>query len=204
MRAILLVSLIALPAVARAGELAFTPLVAPAEVDPACRPLAVIPRDARTSGPALDAAISTASCMAARRASAVALTPTADSARELDATIAPALRILDRVIAVGDPARVIAALYMKSDLTDGNAVRIMNAVPRLSPQIGSKETYEHYKRVGVAEQATEPQRRRAASYRREIARVIAMHPELADKRDPVLAYMLVKTRIVDAAGIARR
>lgn len=203
MRPVLIVPLIAVSTAAYAGGSTYTPLVDIRDVDAACRTLATVPVNAETTAPSLDAAISTANCMAGVRARRLVLAPTADSVRALDDAVAPAVRIFDRVIETGDAAHALDALYAKADLYDGNADRIMDAVPHFSPQMRAMEAYEHYKLMRVAEDLTEPLRRRAADCRRAIAKVVLAHPELATKHDAVLGYLISNSRIVASSGLAR-
>jgi hypothetical protein len=177
-----------------------TPLVDTADVDAPCRALAQIPRTAKTPRPAYDAAISTASCMAMTRADALVLAPTAESARELGTAVAPALAILDRVIETGDPEHRLIAEYAKADILDSDAARIYAASP-LSPQVEPAEVAGHRRDVAEIDAATSGWREEALASRREIARLVYEHPELAT-RDPVIAGMVAKSRIVDAAGLS--
>ena len=203
MRLLIVGSLVAVSSFAHAGGSSYTPLVDIREVDAGCRGLAVIPANATTPGPSLDAAISTASCLAELHARRLVLAPTLDSVRALDDAVAPAVRIFDRVIATGDAPHALAALYAKADLFDGNADRIMDAVPHLSPQISRAEVAEHEARVRAAADLTAPWRRRAATSRRAIAKLVLVHPELATTRDVVLGYELANSHIVAASGLAR-
>ncbi len=200
---IVVIPLVAASSRAHAGGQTYTPRVDIRDVDAACRTLATVPLNAETTGPSLDAAISTANCMVGVRARQLVLAPTPESLRALDDAVVPALRILNRVIETGDAAHALAALYAKADLYDGNADRIMDAVPHFSPQMRAMEAYEHYKQMRIAEDLTEPLRRRAADCRRAIAKLVLVHPELATKRDAVLGYLISSSRIVAASGLAR-
>jgi hypothetical protein len=201
---LILLPIVAASTAARANDATYTPLVDIHTVDPACRSLAAIPLTAEIPGPAQDAAISTASCMAVLHVHRLVIAPSDESVRALDEAIAPAIAIFDRVIAHGDAEHAVAALFMESDLYDGNAERIMSSVPRLSPQASANEAVEHRKRVFAADELAQPLRRRALSCRRELARVVASSPELTSNRNAVLAYMITHSRIVEAAGVAQR
>jgi len=203
-RLLLVVPLVAASSFAHAGGSTYTPLVDIREVDGACRPLAAIPLDTTIARPGLDAALSTASCLVTVRTRGLVLTASFDSLAALRDAVAPAIRILDRVIEVGDPEHAVLAEYAKSDIYDGNANRIMNAVPHLSPQIGRGEVRDHEQAVAAADRLTQALRQRAADCRRAIAKLVVLHPELATSHDVVVHYALAKARIVDASGIARR
>jgi hypothetical protein len=179
-----------------------TPLVDMADVDAPCRSLAQIPHSAKISGPRYDAAISTANCMAMTRVDALALSPTTESANALQLAVAPALAILDRVIETADPEYRLIAEYAKADIFDSNAAR-MYATSTLSPQVDRTDVASHQRDVTVLDQVTRPWLEEALACRREIARIVYMHPELAT-RDVVLARMVAKSRITDAAGLSGR
>jgi hypothetical protein len=179
-----------------------TPLVDMADVDAPCRPLAQVPRTAKTPEPAYDAALSTASCMAMARADALVLTPTAESANELGAATAPALAILDRVIETGDFEHQLIAQYTKADILDSNAARLY-ATATLSPQLDAASLSAHKGDVAALDTMTRPWLEQALACKREIARLVYEHPELAT-RDAVLARMVARSRITDAAGLTGR
>lgn len=203
MHRLLILSMVAGASVARADGTTYTSLVEIGAVEPGCRPLAEVPQNASIPGPRYDAAISTANCMAETRARRLVLTPTPDSVRALDEAVSPSLRILDRVIATGDAEHALIALYAKLDIVQGNAARLLLAVPRLSPQMGGMEVANHYKMVLVADALTKPWRQHAMELRRAIAGVVSKNPQLAN-HDPVVAYMIAKSRIVEAVGLAGR
>jgi hypothetical protein len=179
-----------------------TPLVDMTDVDAPCRPLAQIPHTAKMAGPSYDAAISTANCMAMTRADGLALSPTVDSANSLRLAVAPALAILDRVIETGDPEHQLIAEYAKADILDSSAARIY-ATSTLSPQVDRTNVANHQRDVTALDQATRPWLEEAVACRREIARIVYTHPELAT-RDAVLARIVANSRITDAAGLSGR
>jgi hypothetical protein len=203
MRFPLIILLIAAPSVARAESTIHTPLVDMSTVDAPCRVMARIPSNAIISGPSYDAAISTANCMVMARTRGLELTPTADSVAALDDAVAPAIEILDRVIKTGDAEHKIIALYSKAGIFEGNAARMLSALPRLSPQMGSKEVVDHYREVRVTDELTQPWRHRGLECRRQIGRLASRDPQVV-VRDPVIAYMVAASRIVEAAGLAAR
>ncbi|HUJ57550.1 MAG TPA: hypothetical protein VLX92_03645 [Kofleriaceae bacterium] len=204
MRPFLFASIVAGAAsVAAAGGMKYTPLVDVAAVDPACRVLAQTPQNATVDGPSYDAAISTANCVAMAGTRTLVLTPSADSVKALDDAEAPALAILDRVIARGDAEHALIADYAEVDLLRGNAARMLDALPPLSPQMSRNEVAEHTRQVMVTGVLIEPWLRRATKIRRDIATLVSAHPELAT-RDVVLANIVASTRIVEAVGLAAR
>ena len=69
--------------------------------------------------------------------------------------------------------------------------------------VGHSRVADHYKKVRITDQLSEHWRRRALECRRQIARLVLAHPELAP-RDVVLARMIANSRIVEAAGLAAR
>ena len=189
--------------VVRADGMKYTPLVDVDAVEPGCRTLAQTPQNATTDAPSFDAAISTANCVALVRMRNVVLSPTADAVRTLDDAMAPALAILDRVIATGDAEHRLGAYYAKADLLNGSAARMFAALPRLSPQMSKAEVADHGRLVGLTGVLVEPWLQRATDLRRAIAGLVAEHPELAT-RDAIDAYRVAHTRIADTAGVAAR
>jgi hypothetical protein len=200
MRIALIISLIGISSVARADT---TPLLDARTIDAPCRTLAHVPHNERTSGPDYDAAISTANCIAMTRAQSLQLTPTPASVAALDAAVAPAVAILDRVIETGDAEHQLIAQYAKADLYKGNTARILAAVPQPSPQMTREEVANRDATVHAADTLTQPWRQHALECRRAIARLVIANPELATQ-DRVLARMIADSRIVEAAGLASR
>ncbi len=188
---------------ARADGARYTPLVDINDVDVACRPLARVPTTAQVAGPSYDAAISTASCLASVRTRWLVVTPTAESVRELDFAIAPAIAILDRVIATGDAEHALIARFAELDLYNGCAARVLASLPKISPQMTRAEVIARDKAVQSADQLIQPWRRRAIASRRQIAVLVARAPGLAQRND-TLAYMISNSRIVEAIGLASR
>jgi hypothetical protein len=202
MRASLIIPLLLVASAARADGTKYTPLVDVKTVEPGCRVAAEVPQSAIIASPMFDAAVSTASCIAAHTHRLV-LTPTADSVTALDVAIAPAMQILDRVIATGDAEHVLIAQYTKLEILQNNVVRLFMAIPPLTPQLTVSELGEHHEAVQATDTLTRPWRDRAMTIRRAIALLVYQHPSLAT-RDPLLAYMVAHSRIADAAGIATR
>ncbi len=202
MRSLPMLPILVASSLARAGS-PYTPLVDVSTVEGGCRPLAVVPQSIAVTGPSLDAAISTANCVAMIRTRALVLTPTADSVRALDEAVAPAIAILDRVVAAGDPEHALIAEFAKVDILQGNTARMLAALPRLSPQMSRSEVAEHMRLVAATDVLTERWRKQAFECRRKIARLAFRYPDLAE-HDAVLAYMIASTRIVDAVGLAAR
>jgi hypothetical protein len=192
---------IALPAVAHANAPRYTHLVDPDAVDAPCRSLAAIPASSEISGPAFDAAISTANCLVELRTHRLHLTLSADSVHALDDAVAPAIHILDRVIERGDAEHALLARYSKLDIFVGNTTRLLAAVPRIGASMTDNDTFQHDHAVILADALTEPWRRREELQRRDFAYFVASHPGLAT-RDRVLAYVVAHSRIVAGAAIA--
>ena len=203
MRALTLSILLVAAPVVSAGTSRYTTFVDLPSVDFACRPLALIPETSEIPGPMQDAAISTANCMVMARTRGLALGADAASVSALDAAVAPAIRILDRVIALGDAEHVLLARYAKLDILVGNTARLLATVPRISATMTANDAYEHDKQVRIADALTEPWRSREAAQRRALARFVYQHPELAG-RDPVLGYVIAHSRMAEAAGVAAR
>jgi hypothetical protein len=202
MRAFLFIVVVA-SSIAHADSTLYTPLVDMRTVDPPCRTRAEVPSHARISGPSFDAAVSTANCMAMTRATQLELAPTEASVKALDAAVAPAMAILDAVIATGDPAHQLIAQHSELDILQSNTARMFVAVPQPSPQMASSELADQAIVLAATDALTEPWRRRALQCRRQIARLVYQHPELAT-RDAVFAHMVADSRIIDAAGVAGR
>ena len=198
---ILLVSAAAVAA--GAGTSRYTTFVDLPSVDPRCRHLALIPETSEIPGPMQDAAISTANCMVIVRTRGLALGVDAASVRALDIAVAPAIRILDRVIAIGDPEHVVLARFAKLDILVGNTARLLAVVPRISAMMTPTDVHDHDVKVRTADALTARWRERETEERQELARFIYRHPELAG-RDQVLGYVIAHSRMAEAAGVATR
>lgn len=204
MRPLLVVLLVvAGSSITRADGMKYTPLVDVDATEPGCRVLAQTPQNASSDGPSVDAAISTANCVAMVRMRRLVLAPTADSVQMLDEAMRPALAILDRVIVNGDVEHKLIAYYAKVDLLNGSAARMFAALPRLSPQMSKAEVAEHQRLVKRTGVLVEPWLRQGTRMRRDIAELVAQHPSLAVRND-LAAYMITRSRIVDAMGLAAR
>lgn len=203
MRPLLISLLIASASVARAGDTIHTPLVNGSTIEPVCRQLAMIPKTSRVSGPQYDAAISTANCMIRHRTKGLILTPSAQSVRDLDNAVAPAIQILERVIATADPAHAVLARYAELDLYEGNTARLLAALPPPAQHMNGRQEYEYDKHVAAADALTQPWRESALEARRSIAAAVRAHPDMS-RRDPVLAYAIANSRVGAAAVATRR
>ena len=181
----------------------YTPFVDVAHVEPGCRPLARIPGANAPLGPSLDAAVSTASCVAIVRLHGLDVEPSQRGVQAIDEAIAPANAMYDTVIAAGDPEHAVIAEYAKLDLLRGAIARLLDAIPKPTPQMAYNRVAEHQRAVMMAGVWTEPWLRRAEASRRRIARVVYRHPELAT-HDPVVAYMIASVHVDETLGIATR
>jgi hypothetical protein len=202
MRPFLTLLLLAGSAVAYGDGMKYTPLVEVDVLAPGCRLFAQSPRNTRIDGPAYDAAISAANCDAMVRMHDLVLSPTATSIAALDHAMAPAFAILDLVIDAGDPEHRLAASSAEVDLLEGSVARMFSALP-LSPQMSKDEVDAHQHAVDSTSVLVEPWQRRALKLRRDVAQLVAAHPELAT-RDQVDAYLVAHTRLADAAGLGAR
>ncbi len=203
MRTLLVIPLILASAAARADEVTYSPFVDIRAVDAPCRAFAEVPQTATTLGPSFDAAISTATCVVSTRTARLRVTATPASVSEIDAAEAPALAMLDHVIRDGDAEHKLIAYYMKADILAGNAARLLAKLPKLSPQMSSKEVRAHDALVRDADALTLRWRQQALANRREIVK-LANHDPAMVVRNPVVAHMVVDTRLGRAAGVATR
>ncbi|MGE5180494.1 MAG: hypothetical protein ACM31C_00455 [Acidobacteriota bacterium] len=203
MRTLLVIPLILASTAARAEDITYTPFVEVRAVDAPCRAFAEVPPTATTLGPSYDAAISTASCMVSTRTRSLRVDATADSVAALDAAVAPALAILDRVIRVADTEHKLIAYYVKADILSGNTARLLATLPEISPQVTSKEVRERAALVRSADALTLRWRQRALASRREIVRLAGREPDIV-VRNPIVARMVVETRLGPTAGVAAR
>lgn len=164
--ATLLVGSVALAQPPRAPGL--TPL--PASLPAQCQALAHVPASAQIPRPEISAHVSVANCLAEHQMSSLKLAPTTASIDQMDAAVAPAVAILDGVIATGDPYWMFIAEDAKRDLYTGMIVRQRSTIKsgkiaghdKLEPQLGCWKA-------------------NAATAQLAMARILEAHPDVANR-----------------------
>lgn len=202
MRSLLISAVVALlPLSAMANDM--KPGVELRTLDAPCRPLAMVPGNARTITPLVDANISVASCLATTRTRALVLTPSAASVDALNQAIQPALQLLDTIIRTGDVRAQIMAQHAKADLYNGLAVRLISTVPPVSPMATGRALLDHDQRITQMNIFAQPWREHAKEAFRQVAELGAQIPDEVS-RDPVLAFAVSDSRFESSTATARR
>jgi hypothetical protein len=113
-----------------AAQLALADSPPPISTDatPSCAALAKVPADAAIPLPAISARVSTASCVAEAKFTALQLKPDDASIAALTAAAKPSIDALDAVIQENDPVMAPIAKLARADLFQGMAVRIRNSI----------------------------------------------------------------------------
>lgn len=163
----------------------------PRSLPPRCEPLARIPASAMIATPTFAAHLSVANCMAEAAMNDLKLTIDDASIARLDAAVAPAVALLDRVIQVGDPYWKLVAEDAKRDLYLGMIVRERSipgldlvAHEALEAKLAPWQAQEEHAIVAMAKLGRE-------------------HPGLAE-RDAVIAGVYQRIGEERVAGVAMR
>ena len=203
MRLSLLAVLVAVAVPARAHAQTDRPVVDLRTLDAPCRTLVMVPADARTVEPTVDAYISAASCMAMVRTRALRLVPGPAAVRALNEAVQPSLVLLDAVIHTGDARARLLAEHAKADLYDGLAVRIESLAPRTPVTAAGRQAADLRRQHDELVALAAPWHDAAAD---GFAEVEKLGQELGDQvdRDAVLAFDVSDSRFVRSTGIARR
>jgi hypothetical protein len=202
MRSLLISAVIALlPTSAMADHM--RPGVELRTLDAPCRTLAMVPSDARTVTPLVDANISVAGCLATTRVRALVLTPTPASVDAMNQAIQPAFQLLDTIIRTGDVRAQIMAQHAKADIYDGLAVRLIATVPPVSPMATGQALLEHDQRITQMNILAQPWRDHAKEGFRQVAELGAQIPD-AVATNPVLAFAVSDSRFESSTATARR
>lgn len=166
-----------------------------------CKPLAK-QATAPSVSAALSARISLASCMADHAIAPLALCDCGASIGEVDAAAAPALRVLDDVIAVGDPATQVIAEHTEGELYAGFATRLLGTLPRVAPGAGESEVALRDMRKQTLEAQLGPWREAAMTSFQHVVDLAKAHPELAS--NPVVTTAVRDSQRRLAADVAER
>lgn len=162
------------------------PLVQLAPIDPSvipepCKPLAK-QAVAPTVAVAFQARISLASCMAGRAIAPLELCDCGASIVAIDKAVAPAIALLDDVIAAADPATRLIAEHAEGQLYAGFAARLVATLPPLGPNATEAETALRDMRKQTLAAQLEPWREAAMTSFQHVVDLAKAHPELASHR----------------------
>ena len=203
MRLSLLAVLAAVVVVPASAHARTRPVVDLRTLDAPCRTLVMVPADARTIGPTVDAYISAASCMAITRTRALKLVPGPAAVKALNEAVQPSLVLLDVVIRTGDARARLLAEHAKADLYDGLAVRLESLAPRTPVTAAGRQAADLARQHDELYALARPWHDAAAE---GFAEVEKLGQQLGDQvdRDPVLAFDVSDSRFVRSTGVARR
>ena len=151
---------------------------------------------------ALSARISLAGCMADRAIAPLTLCDCAASIAEVDAAVAPALRVLDDAIAVADPVNQILAEHAEAKLFAGFAARLVATLPQPSPGAAESELALRDLRKQTLDAQLAPWREAALASYQHVVDVAKAHPEIAGQ--PAVAAALRDSQQHLAAEAADR
>lgn len=171
------------------------------KVPEACKPIVK-----NTHGPALATALSArlslVSCMAEQALVPLALCDCGESIEQVNAAVAPALVILDDVIANGDVATRAIAQHTKGDLHTGFATRLTATLPRPAAGAPESEVALRDLRAQNLEAQLTPWRDTARDSYQAIVDLAKAHPELT--RNPVATAALRDSQQRLAANVASK
>jgi hypothetical protein len=177
------------------------PRIDPSTVPDACKSLAQ--QAVAPSVPAaLSARISLASCMADRAIAPLALCDCAASILEVDAAVAPAMTVLDDVIAAGDPMAELLAEHARGQLHASFLTRLRATLPHLAPGASDAEVTLRDLRRANLEAQLGPWREAAATAFQRVGETAGAHPELAG--NPAVATAVRDSQQQLAAGAPAR
>jgi hypothetical protein len=148
------------------------------------------------------ARVALASCMAEQAVAPLALCDCGQSVVDVDDAVAPALAILDGVIAGGDPASQALASHAKGALYDGFAARLIATLPEPSHEATPEELSLHDMRAQALAPQLTPWREAAAAAFAHAVEVARAHPEVA--RNPAAASAIRDSQQRQAADVAGR
>lgn len=170
-------------------------------VPDACKPLLK-----QTHGPALATALSArlslVSCMAEKALAPLALCDCGDSIEQVDHAVAPALVVLDDVVANGDVATRAVAQHTKGDLYSGFAARLVATLPKPAAGAPDSEVALRDMRAQNLETQLAPWREIARTSYQQVIELAKAHPEVT--RNPVATAALRDSQQRLAADVASK
>jgi len=172
-----------------------------ASVPEACRSLAKQAIAQRVPA-AFATRISLASCMADRAIEPLPLCDCGESIAAVDAAVAPAIAVLDDVIANADPATAMIAAHAEGQLYAGFATRLLATLPRPGPEASEAEAALHDVRKQGLDAQLAAWRDTAMSAFQRTVELAKAHPELANR--PVVAAAVRDSEQQLAADVAQR
>ncbi|HET7505859.1 MAG TPA: hypothetical protein VFK02_32795 [Kofleriaceae bacterium] len=166
-----------------------------------CKPLA---KQAQAPNPAIahPARISLASCMAERAIAPLSVCDCADSIVAIDAAAAPAIALLDDVIASAGPAIQAIAEDTEGRLYAGFAIRLRATLPAVGPGASEAEVTLHDVRAQGLEAQMAPWHEAAMAAFEHVVELARAHPEIARNAAAATAVRDAQQRV--AAEVATR
>ncbi|HEU4731334.1 MAG TPA: hypothetical protein VFT22_25745 [Kofleriaceae bacterium] len=183
-----------------------TPVAQLAPIDVGAIPAACKPLVKQASSPSVSAAytarISLASCMAARATAGLSLCDCADSIVAIDAAAAPAIALLDDVIASAEPAIQAIAEDTEGQIYAGFAVRLRATLPAVGPEASAAEVTLHDLRAQALEAQMAPWHEAAMAAFEHVVELAKSHPEFSRNAATATAVRDAQQRIT--AEVATR
>jgi hypothetical protein len=151
---------------------------------------------------AFSARISLASCIAERAVAPLKLCDCGESIQSLDRAVAPALAILDDVIAAADPATQVIAEHAEGELHAGLVTRMLTTLPRVASDASEAEIALHDLRARTLDLQLAAWREAALASFQHVVELAKEHPALASNRVVASAVRDSQQRL--AAAVAER
>jgi hypothetical protein len=166
-----------------------------------CKPLAKQALSP-SSAVAFSARISLASCMADRAIAPLSLCDCGASILAIDTAVAPAIAVLDDVIAAGAPEEQIIAEHTEGELYTGFMTRMLATLPKVGPDAGEAEIALHDMRRQTLTVQLAPWREAALASFQHVVELAKAHPAPANNRAVATAVRDSEQRL--AAEVATR
>jgi hypothetical protein len=159
---------------------------------------------AQASAPqvAVPARLSLASCVAEQAVAPIALCDCGQSILDIEQAIAPAVAILDGVIAAGSSVSQALAAHAKGELYAGFVMRMTATVPKLGPNATPEEISLHDMRAEALAAQLAPWRDTARAAFTQVIEIAKTRPEVANNPSAAIALRDSQQRL--AADVATR
>jgi hypothetical protein len=140
--------------------------------------------------------------MADRAIAPLSLCDCGESIVAIDSAVAPAITVLDDVIAAGDPAIQLIAEHAEGELYAGFLTRMLATLPRIGPEADEAEVALHDMRTQTLTVQLAPWREAALASFQHVIELAKAHPEIASDRTVATAIRDSQQRL--AADVAAR
>ncbi len=166
-----------------------------------CRPLTK-QASAADLAVAYSTRIALASCMAERAVAPLALCDCGASVVAIDAAVAPAIALLDDVIASAEPTLQAVAEDTEGQLYAGFAIRMRGTVPAVGPNASAAEVMLRDMRAQTLEAQLAPWHEAAMASFEHVVELAKAHPEITRNAAAATAVQDAERRV--AADVATR